>query len=109
MKKFEEITNWEFHNKGKFIQKFTSEQIKTICDMTDGSLNCRVGGMWSGTYAHPEMGHLCPGYPKAKLVVYKKGSAVLVQVYHTNIWSGRLGISPKYDKIVAEFVKFLDS
>lgn len=109
MKTFEQIANWEFHNKGKLVQKLTPDQIAKICDSPELVFGCRIGGMWSGGHPNLEMGNLCPKYPKATLVVYYSWPSVHVQVYHEKIWSGQLGTSPKYDRIVADFVKSLNN
>lgn len=108
MKTFEQITSWEFCSKGKLIRTLTKDQIKIICDSKDFIFDWRIGDMWCGHYPHLRMGELCPEYHEARLVMQYTYPSVCVQVYHDNIWSGKLGTSPKYDQIVAAFAKFLD-
>lgn len=106
---FEQVVNWEFHSRGKLVRKLTQSQINKVANIFDTDLGYRVGDMLVGTYSYPTISQLFPGYPKAKLVVYKSCGVIFVQVYHKRIWDEPLEYAPNYDKVVKDFTKFLDN
>lgn len=109
MKTFEQVTNWEFRNRGKLVRKLTQDQICIIADLIDDTLDCRVGDVLIGMYSYPLISQICPKYPKDKLVIYRCGDAIFIQVHHKKMWDGPLGTAPGYDRIVNSFTKFLNS